>query len=131
MKALRLLPEESRPQRVYGCEVCRDLDWLCDERKTLLPVNRQDDLAQGLLEVFASQISGGKRDDRATLGRRLADATFHDAHNVDELEAATVAVDLTPVIQDSGPPLEEFTEGLVNDFKADVSRRLQKYQLPE
>ena len=33
IKALRLLPPDEQPEKVYGCEVWRDLDWLNDNEK--------------------------------------------------------------------------------------------------
>ena len=38
--ALRAVRGETRPRKVYGCEVWRDLDWLPDEDKQALPVSR-------------------------------------------------------------------------------------------
>ncbi len=40
MAALRAVRAETRPAKVYGCEVWRDLDWLPDEDKQVLPVER-------------------------------------------------------------------------------------------
>jgi len=72
--ALRRLTPAEAPQMVVGCEVWRDLDWVMDEDKTLLPVSGYPNLAASLLGLFDSQISGGKRYDLATAGRRLANA---------------------------------------------------------
>ena len=38
LAALRSLPREQRPKKVYGCEVWRDLDWMPDANKQTLPV---------------------------------------------------------------------------------------------
>jgi hypothetical protein len=57
---------------VLGCEVWRDLDWLLDSDKVALDSSAKPELAAALLKVFDSQISGGKRYDLATLGRRAA-----------------------------------------------------------
>lgn len=98
--ALRRLPETSRPQTVYGCEVWRDLDWLTDADKVALDVTERDHLAAALIGVYDSQIAGGKRYDRATAGRRLANATFSESHAVDTAGATISAMDLTPLIAD-------------------------------
>ncbi|WP_218280280.1 PIG-L deacetylase family protein [Verrucomicrobium spinosum] len=68
LEALRSLPKEARPQRVYGCEVWRKLDWLLSEDKVMLWVDQYPHLIGALLAVFDSQISGGKRYDLAEEG---------------------------------------------------------------
>ncbi|MCL6614772.1 MAG: PIG-L family deacetylase, partial [Firmicutes bacterium] len=97
IQALRELPPEMRPEKVLGCEVWRDLDWLVDEDKVALRVGGRDNLASALLGVFDSQICGGKRYDLATMGRRRAHATYHATHGVDEATGLTFAMDLTPL----------------------------------
>ena len=52
------------------------------------------------LEVFDSQICGGKRYDLATEGRRVANATYAASHGVDTATAFSYAMDLTPLIKD-------------------------------
>ena len=46
--ALRTLPPDRRPMSVYGCELWRDLDWLVDSDKRLLPVDDRPDLGEAL-----------------------------------------------------------------------------------
>ncbi len=96
LRALRQLPPDGRPEQLLGCEVWRDLDWLCDEDKTILDVSGHEDLAQRLNAVFASQIAGGKRYDLAIQGRRRANATFFQSHAVDACDSVCFAIDLTP-----------------------------------
>jgi LmbE family N-acetylglucosaminyl deacetylase len=76
LTALRSLPAGSRPRKVYGCEVWRDLDWLMDDDKQMLPASSRSNIAAALVGVFDSQVTGGKRYDLATAGRRLAHATY-------------------------------------------------------
>ncbi len=127
LAALRELPAEQRPQKVYGCEVWRDLDWLLDADKCALDVSAEPKLASALVAVFASQIAGGKRYDLATAGRRLANATFHAAHTADGSAALTWAMDLTPLVQDATLSVEEFTVAYVERLRADVVARLRKF----
>ncbi|MFM9148418.1 MAG: PIG-L deacetylase family protein, partial [Verrucomicrobiota bacterium] len=96
LEALRRLPAGDRPEKVYGCEVWRDLDWVVDSEKTPMPVSGPPGLAERINGVFATQIAGGKRYDLAVLGRRLANATFSDAHASDREPAMSWALDLTP-----------------------------------
>jgi LmbE family N-acetylglucosaminyl deacetylase len=127
LEAIGSLPPGSRPARVLGCEVWRDLDWLPDADKVALDSGRDPDLALRLLAVFDSQISGGKRYDLAAVGRRKANATFHTSHATDSLAGITWAVDLTPVTREGGPTPAEFTSALVARLGADVSQRLKNF----
>lgn len=127
LTALRRLPVEQRPSRTYGCEVWRSLDWLQDKQKQTLPVSSYPNLASALVSIFDSQISGGKRYDLATEGRRLANATYFDSHATDQETALTYAVDLTPVVQNESLSLADFTIRLIDDFREDVEERIKKF----
>ncbi len=126
IEALRRLDPEQVPRRVLGCEVWRDLDWLMDEDKELLPVSAYPNLAASLVGLFDSQISGGKRYDLATAGRRLANATYFDPLSIDTEIALTYAIDLTPVVTDQSISLAEHTLQHVDRFRADVESRLKR-----
>jgi LmbE family N-acetylglucosaminyl deacetylase len=124
--ALRALPAEKRPKQVYGCEVWRDLDWMVDADKQVLDVGAYPNVAASVLGVFDSQISGGKRYDLATAGRRLAHATYHTSHATDKFSGLTWAMDLTPLVMDPSLSLADFTLGYINRFRDDVAARLAK-----
>ncbi len=126
IEALRSLPEALLPENVYGCEVWRDLDWLPDDKKIALPVSGHPNIQAALLGVFDSQIEGGKRYDLAAVGRRLANATFHESHSVDKISGLTFALDLKPLLFNKSLSLRDYTLGLLGDFKADVDSRLSK-----
>ncbi len=128
LRALRELPAETRPQKVYGCEVWRDLDWLPDEAKVLLDVTGHDELAGKLNAVFASQIAGGKRYDLAVQGRRRANATFLEAHATDKAQQVCYALDLTPLIRDDSLDVVEYVTGFIRRFESDVVRRLKSWK---
>jgi hypothetical protein len=110
---------------VYGCEVWRDLDWMVDEDKQVLPVSARSNVAASLVGVFDSQISGGKRYDLATAGRRLAHATYYASHGTDEESALTFAMDLTPLVRDKDLSIADYVVGFVDRFREDVARRLK------
>ena len=76
IQAIRTLPGNERPDHLYGCEVWRSLDWLMDDEKVVLDTSPQSNLQVALLGIFDSQVSGGKRYDLATMGRRVANATY-------------------------------------------------------
>jgi hypothetical protein len=123
---LRALRDEFRPKKVYGCEVWRDLDWLPDEDKQILPVSAQANIAASLVGVFDSQVTGGKRYDLATAGRRLANATYFASHATDVETALTYAMDLTPLIENPNLPVAGYAAGFVDKLKADIENRLAK-----
>jgi LmbE family N-acetylglucosaminyl deacetylase len=125
VQALRELPRSDRPQRVLGCEVWRDLDWLADKDKVLLNVSHRESLAAALSGVFDSQISGGKRYDLAVLGRRRANATFFESHGVDVAEQLTFAMDLTPLLLDEKRDLTDFVAQHLDQFKTEVIQKLK------
>ncbi|HLE56625.1 MAG TPA: PIG-L family deacetylase [Rhodothermia bacterium] len=127
LEALRAIPAAARPKKVLGCEVWRDLDWLPDDEKIALDASERPELAMELLAAFDSQISGGKRYDMATIGRRVANATFHTSHRPDSLSAITWAMDLTPLVSNSGMSVEDYTIASIDRFRADVQSRLQRF----
>jgi LmbE family N-acetylglucosaminyl deacetylase len=126
--ALRRLPAAARPKRVYGCEVWRALDWLMDEDKQCLPVSAYPSVAAALVGVFDSQISGGKRYDLATAGRRLANATYFASHSTDAETALTFAMDLTPLVNDPGLLVADYVTAFLDRVRQDVTKRLTKFQ---
>lgn len=128
LSALRALPPEKRPARVFGCEVWRNLDWLLDGTdKVVLDDSARPALAAQLIGAFESQIAGGKRYDLAIAGRRLANATFFTSHATDRATALTWAMDLTPLVHDATLDVEAFTLAHLDRLRADISARLKKF----
>ena len=128
LQAMRELPRAQRPQKVIGCEVWRNLDWLDDAGKVLMDVSGHDHLAAALNGVFDSQIAGGKRYDLATLGRRAANATFFEAYATDAATQLIFGMDLTPLVLAESKDIVKFVadhiECFANDVKTRLSRRL-------
>lgn len=125
LAALRALAGEWKPEKVYGCEVWRDLDWLTDAEKQVLAASARSNIAAALVGVFDSQVSGGKRYDLATAGRRLAHATYYASHGTDEETAINFAMDLTPLAHDPNLPVADFVLAAVDRFRADVQQRIK------
>jgi len=123
---LRSLRGEYQPEKVYGCEVWRGLDWMPDEDKLTLPVSAQQNIAAALVSVFDSQVTGGKRYDLATAGRRLANATYYASHATDVETALTYAMDLTPLVQDPSLSIPGYVTAFVDKLKTDIEARLSK-----
>jgi LmbE family N-acetylglucosaminyl deacetylase len=126
IKALRKLPAQLRPEKLYGCEVWRNLDWVNDEEKVFFDVSAHPNLAAALVEVFDSQICGGKRYDSATVGRRLANATYAASHGVDNTTSLSYGMDLTELMNDSTIDIVEFIKGYIQRFEDDVINRINK-----
>lgn len=118
--ALKELDEGDWPKHVYGCEVWRGLDWIRDEDKIALPVDQHPALAREIVDIFKSQIVGGKSYTEATLGRRRANATYYASHSVDNHNALTFAIDLRPLLEIEGLTPEIFVLQHIDKFCADV-----------
>ena len=125
--ALRLLKPEERPEKVFGCEVWRDLDWLPDDEKIYLDCGPHPNLMRALSAVFDSQIAGGKRYDLAAEGRRLANATFSASHACDTYSALNYAMDLTPLMDESAD-IADFITSAIDRFKEQVREGIRKFQ---
>ncbi len=126
IQALRELPKNTRPGKVIGCEVWRNLDWLPDDAKVLMDVSGRDNLAAALNGVFDSQIAGGKRYDLATLGRRAANATFFDSHSTDAATQLVFGMDLTPLVHDETMDIAGYVCDFIDRFQADVRAKLNQ-----
>jgi LmbE family N-acetylglucosaminyl deacetylase len=126
--AIRRLPAADRPSRLYGCEVWRDLDWVPDDEKVIFDVSANESLRASLVGVFDSQISGGKRYDLATEGRRRAHATYAASHGTDDATACIYALDLTPLVSDDSLDPAAFMRGVLERFREDVERRIGRHR---
>jgi len=124
--ALRSLPAVERPEKLYGCEVWRDLDWMVDSDKIAFNLTEHESLQAALLGVFDSQIAGGKRYDLASMGRRRAHATYFESHGVDLATGLTYAMDLTPLIVQTDLEITPFVQEVIQRFAQDVTDRLNR-----
>ena len=124
--AIRSLPANVRPAKLYGCEVWRDLDWMVDSDKVPFDLSAHENLQAAMLGVFDSQICGGKRYDLATIGRRRANATYYASHGVDVSRAMAYAMDLTPLIEVPEREIWLFISEHLERFAQDVSDRLKR-----
>ena len=124
--AIRSLPEAQRPEKLYGCEVWRDLDWLADSDKVPFNLTEHENLQVALLGVYDSQIAGGKRYDLASMGRRRANATYFESHGVDVTTGMSYAMDLTPLAVDDGKEISVYVREFIQRFEQEVKDRLQR-----
>jgi len=126
IRALRQLPADQRPERLYGCEVWRNLDWLNDQDKVVFDVSAHENLAASLVGLFDSQIAGGKRYDLATLGRRRANATYWESHATDLASSVIFGIDLTPLLADTALDPNQFICSFIDRFAEEVTGRIAK-----
>ena len=124
IKALRELSKEDQPKVLYGCEVWRDLDWVSDDKKIGFDISRNVKLQKQLLNVFKSQIAGGKEYTKASMGRRYANATYYKSHEVDGAKLVSFAIDMTPLIKNPNLCVKKFALSFVEDLKQDIIRTL-------
>jgi LmbE family N-acetylglucosaminyl deacetylase len=124
--AIRRLPQAERPEKLYGCEVWRNLDWMVDSEKVNFDVSKRENLQAALLGVFDSQICGGKRYDLASMGRRKANATYSESHGVDQTLGLSYGMDLTPLIEDDTLDPKAFILAQIQKFADDVAARIGK-----
>jgi LmbE family N-acetylglucosaminyl deacetylase len=124
--AIRSLPENQRPEKLYGCEVWRDLDWMVDSDKIAFDLSNRESLQAALLGVFDSQIAGGKRYDLASMARRRANATYFESHGVDETTRMSFAMDLTPLILHPELDIEGYVQEFIHRFSQDVTNRINR-----
>ena len=104
----------------------RGLDWMVDKEKVCLDTSKYPNVEAAVLGVYDSQISGGKRYDNAAVGRRLANATFFESHDVDDVTSMSYAMDLTPLITENIDYVE-YVNKYIDSFKKDVNDTIKKF----
>ena len=120
IKALRSLPKEEQPKLFFGCEVWRGLDWIKDEKKIGFDVSRNEKLQKKLLDVFESQIAGGKAYTKASIGRRYQNATYYQSHSVDNYKMISYAIDMKPLLKNPNLSVKDFAISFIEDLKDEV-----------
>ena len=125
--AVRRLDRSERPEKFYGCEVWRDLDWMPDEEKVYFDVSGHPNIAMSLVGVFDSQILGGKRYDLAAEGRRIANATYSASHACDVSTGMSYAMDHTPLAEDDTLSVEAYVTGYIRRFMDSVSEKIRHF----
>ncbi len=126
IEALRRLNQAERPEKIFGCEVWRALDWMVDSDKVMMDLSDHENLQFALLGVFDSQIVGGKRYDLASMGRRRANATYFESHGVDNTTGLSYAMDMTPLMKNATIKSAEFVQGFVQRLSLDIQERVNR-----
>lgn len=125
LEAIKRLNKEDQPKHVYGMEVWRDLDWVDDEDKIAFDVSYNKKLQKDILNVFKSQIVGGKRYDLAAIGRRYANATFAESHSVDTMKMITFGIDMSKVAKGK-IDVKTFINGFLDKFQKNVNKQIEE-----
>jgi LmbE family N-acetylglucosaminyl deacetylase len=120
--ALRRMPAQYRPSRLYGCEVWRSLDWLAEPDLVRLDVSGHDDTWRALLACFPSQTEGARPYERGALGRAQANAVFSEARVAGGGGGVWLAMDLSPLLRDDALSLAAFVDDVVARFAAELKR---------
>lgn len=123
IEAIRALPAQLRPEKLYGMEVWRSLDWLCDDEKVVFDCSGTDELSDRLLSVYRSQLDGGKAYDKAIKARRTANATFLSFSRTDGASSLAYGMDLSPLINSDESPCA-FVSKAMERFSNDVKGRI-------
>ncbi|MDR0697552.1 MAG: PIG-L family deacetylase [Christensenellaceae bacterium] len=118
--AIRSLDPEFRPTKLYGCEVWRGLDWFSDAEKIVYDLTGHEKFLQELLNIFESQVIGGKRYDLAAKGRWIANAVYAFPRSVDEYKTASYAMDLSELLTNTEITPKEFISSKIDDFKNSI-----------
>ena len=126
IEAVRRLPKKEQPKLFYGCEVWRGLDWINDERKVGFDVSRNERLQKKILDVFRSQIAGGKAYTKASIGRRYANATYYRSHSVDTYKMISYGIDLKPLLDNPNQSVRDFALSFVEDLKEEIGALIQE-----
>jgi LmbE family N-acetylglucosaminyl deacetylase len=126
IEALHRLNQAERPEKVFGCEVWRGLDWMVDSDKVIMDISSHENLQAALVGVFDSQIAGGKRYDLASMGRRRANATYFESHGVDDTTGLSYAMDMTPLMNDASLTPAAFAQGFVQRLSLDIQERVNR-----
>ncbi|CAI8295073.1 MAG: Uncharacterised protein [Opitutia bacterium UBA7350] len=129
--ACRRLPPNTRPRKLYACEVWRDLDWLNDDEKIALDTSAYPELAHQLYSCFDSQIIGGKNYAQAVIARQTAHATFSQPNHTDRAKRLTFALDLTPLLEDASIQLHDFLCETIQRFQNNTLKMLNPASIQE
>ncbi len=127
IEALRSIPDAYLPEQIWGVEVWRGLDWVDPEKRAVLDVSGSHELQSKLLASHQSQLQGGKRYDLAVRGRNLANATFASEASVDELESASYALNLCPLVGADAVSVTDFVEQLAIQLHTQLVSTVRPY----
>ncbi|HEY60927.1 MAG TPA: PIG-L family deacetylase [Anaerolineae bacterium] len=128
IEAMRKLPQSEQPEKVYGFEAWRDLDWMVDKDKVIFDISGHPNLASALIAVYDTQNIGSKRYDLGIIARRTAHAIMSETHGTGSVEGVIFAMDLTPLIKDLALDPCKYALEFIQHLSNDVKKRIKKLQ---
>lgn len=128
IEAIRSLPEELKPEAVYGVEGWRDLDWMTEPDQIRFDLSGHPNIASALIAVHDSQNSGSKRYDLGVIGRRLGHAILSDTHGIGSLDALGFGMDLTPLIHNNSSDISTYASQFIQRFQDEVTERIKRME---
>lgn len=128
IEALRRMDKNRLPEKIYGVEVWRSLDWVSSDRRIILDLSDAGDLQQRLLGSYKSQIEGGKRYDAAIRGRNIANATFDSEREVDSIQQGSYVLDLTSLVCEKELTVSAYVAGLLDSLKFEIQTNLLNFE---
>lgn len=120
LKALRELPKNERPTKLFGCEVWGALDWLSQSDRKEFGISAEMSWLKSLMNQFPSQIEGGKNYTEAVLGRKTANATLSSSHQVDTNRLSEICMDMSPLVLNESLNINSYIKSLIQNFSTEV-----------
>ncbi len=124
---LQSLPPSQKPEKLYGCEVWRGLDWVLEEDRISLPLKEHEVLSEALNRVFVSQIEAGKNYAEAIRGRRISNATFTNPHSTDPAPQLELALDLTLLLHQRPDQIVPYLKSILHRFESELLGNIQQH----
>ncbi|MCL2164626.1 MAG: PIG-L family deacetylase [Oscillospiraceae bacterium] len=121
IEAIRRLPKDLRPRKLYGMAAWRDLDWVTDDLKVVFDASAHPNIAMALISLYDSQIAGSKRYDLAAEGRRRANSVLHSTHGLNVGEAVDFAIDMTALVEDDELSPKDYMISYVDALKREIA----------
>jgi LmbE family N-acetylglucosaminyl deacetylase len=119
LTALKQTRELFEPKALIGFETWGSLDWLPKNYKLIFDCSHHQNLQRALIGVFDSQISRDKCFDEATMGRRMANATFSQPLGKDAYRFAALGIDQMPLLQNECS-VSGFVDAILETFRQEV-----------
>ena len=122
------LPDADRPEKLYGCEVWRDLDWMVDADKVPFDLSTHENLQTALLGVFDSQIAVANAMTWQRMGHRKANATYFESHGMDTTQGLLFAHGSDPSrSMMTQLEISSYVQEHIARFAQDVADRLERW----
>jgi len=127
ISALKLIQDTFKPKSVISLEGWRGLDWINDDEKVIIPTSGAEDLELALLQVFQSQIDGGRSYDIAAISRRTSNAVFFESHDVAKYLAMNFGMDITDLVYSDLDPFIWLNNRFIQPFADSIKKNIETH----